>query len=433
MMPVTSTTAAVVLALAPIEGGLTTERAIALALGSAPALDRAAAELAAAEGDAALAFLGFVPRFDTSAGYARLSPIVPPPELSFFEPPLDAFSLEARVSIPATDYFLTTIHAYRASLTVEDLARLRLRAAREMVAVAAGEAFVSAIRARANRLVAERSVAALVEQVDDLERLLGAGLTTEGDTLQVKAQLASARVLLEQSEGVVATTREALRRTIHADGILEHGQDIFDASVPPVASPEAALAEALAARPDVRALDRVIALREDAARRAFGRIFPRLTLDGQATYAKPNQRVFYDPSRFNATWLVGVNLGWSPNDAVAAYTEAQHADQDVLAAEADRAALADAIAVEVTGAIAGLRAARASIDAAKEGLSASEGTFADRKKLLAAGHGTTRELLLSEQDLRRAELQLVHAHLDLELARLRMARALGRLVPEEAP
>jgi outer membrane protein TolC len=423
-------------ALAPTRGGLTTEQVIERAIATAPSVMKAEAELATREYDASVAFLGFAPRIDTMAGYTRLSPVVPDdPLLAMVFPKIEnTYALRASVSLPVSDWFLVGIARYSATFLAEEAATLQTRATQEAVAFRAVETFLNAVRARAAEVVVQRSVDVLAANHADLVNLANAGVITEGDALQVKAQLASARVQLEQTKGLVEVTREALRRSIHSEEVvLEHGEDLLGLVARPAPEMKEALHAALAERAEVRALERVVEAREKAVTFTFGRVFPQLTVDGQAEYAKPNQRTFYDPENFNGTWSVGVNLAWSPNDSIQAWSESNKAEQDVVAAKADLADLSDAIAVEVANAVSTYRATRESIGAAQEAVDAAQGTFADRQNLLNAGGGTTRELLLSEQDLRRAQLQLINAHLDLRLAQARLDRALGRLVKEAKP
>lgn len=444
-----STSTEVIEALAPTQGGLTTAEVIDRALKTAPSIDKAQAEYLRLKTDADYAFLGFVPRVDGSAGYARLSPVdpfefditplleafgvTPPPDLELgggFPNPQNQWSFIGRLSIPVSEYFLVILHGYNATIKAEEVGRYQLYAQRESTALFAVETYLNVARARANTIVAKSSIEVLEAQLQDLQRLADAGLSTQGDVLQVKAQLASTKVAYERALGALAVAKAALRRVLHAEDVtLEHGEDLMalvQMTAPPV---DEAVQAALSERAEVKALLRLISSREDLELAALGSVFPRLTVDADAIYARPNQRTFYEDA-FNATWQVGINLRWSPNDALLSYSQKLKAEENTNAARADLASLVDAITVEVTSAVSDYQATRASIAAAGEGVEAAEGTFADRQRLLEAGTGTTRELLLSEQDLRRAQLQLINAHLDLRLAKTRLDRALGRLVKE---
>lgn len=439
----------VIEALAPTPGGLTTAEVIEQALKTAPSIDKAQAEHLRLKTDADYAFLGFVPRIDGSVGYARLSPVepfefditplldafgvTPPPDLDLgggFPNPENQWSIVGRLSVPVSDYFLIILHGYNATIEAEEVGRYRLYAQKESTALMAVQAFLDVARARANTIVAQSSIDVLAAQLEDLKRLAEAGLSTQGDVLQVQAQLASTKVAYERTVGALAVAKAALRRILHSDdAVLEHGEDLMAMVEIPAPTVEEAVDTALTDRAEVKSLLRLIASREDLELASLGGIFPRLSVDANVTHARPNQRTFYEDA-FNSTWQIGVNLRWSPNDAILSYSDKLKAEENTKAARADLASLTDAITIEVTSAVSDYNATRASIAAAKEGLEAAEGSFADRQRLLEAGTGTTRELLLSEQDLRRAQLQLINAHLDLRLAKTRLDRALGRLVKE---
>lgn len=437
--------------LEPTQGGLTTAQVVERVVDTSPETTRATIEYKKAEEDKDSAYLGYFPRVDLSAGYTRLSKVTIPicdpsdPDQGLCQPdpnnpngmggaslfgefPVDGYSVMASLSIPATDYFLRIIPGYDAVVGREEVARHQLAAKREEIALGAVRVYLDAIRARAGEVVAETSVEVLGSQLVDLERLAEAGLSTQGDVLQIRAQLASAKVALEQAKGGVAVANARLRRALHDDTVeLRHGEDLLAESNVVLPEYEVALAEALEQRPEIRALRKLVDVQADFAKLERVAVFPRLTIDAQATHAKPNQRVFFDQSNFNTTWQVGVNLRWSPNDAAVGLSAWDNAERDVTLVQTDIIALSDLIAVEVTNALAQMRATRASILAAQEGIEAAEGAFDDRKNLLEAGSGTTRELLLSEQDLRRSQLQIINAHLDLRLARAQLDRALGRL------
>jgi outer membrane protein len=92
-------------------------------------------------------------------------------------------------------------------------------------------------------------------------------------------------------------------------------------------------------------------------------------------------------------------------------------------------ALEEAVTLEVSAARDALISARLAIDAAREGIEAATEAYTERRSLAAAGESTTTDVLAAETALRRAQLQLVNAHLDVRLAQARLDRAIGRLAP----
>jgi outer membrane protein len=288
--------------------------------------------------------------------------------------------------------------------------------------------YLGSIRARAAEVVSRASVDTLAEQVADLEAQAEAGLVTPGDVQQLRARLSFAKVDNVRAAGALRVLEESLRRVLHEDRTdLRHADDLLSVAAAQLPTKDAALAEALKSRAEVRALGHVMQARQEQVAVERAGVFPRLTVDANVVHAKPNQAVFFDSQNFNTTWTLSINLLWSPNDAVRAWSAWGKADRELAGVAADLLALEDAINVEVSEALTTYDSAQRLLAAVKDGLDAAESAYEDRKSLVAAGQAPTTELVLAEQDLRNAQLQLINVHLDIRLARARLDRALGRL------
>lgn len=430
-----STSADVMSVLEPTSGGLTIDDVIERAVKTSGVSKRAQVEYARAKSDYDSAYLLYFPRLDLTGAYGRQSPVDAPsfgmpgtdPGFSF-EQPEETISGIIALSIPASDYALRIINQYDATEHAAAAARLNMEAQKDGVALNAVTAFIEAVRARAATVVTKASVDVLTEQLTDLEALAEAGLATPGDVLQLRAQLSFSKVQLARSEGALVVLEEQLRRALH-DGTadLRHGENLLVDALAPLPQKDEAVGQALKTRAEVRALSSLSKFREELVAVERAGLFPRLTVDANVVHAKPNQRIFFDPNNFNTTWNLTFNLRWSPNDAVRSYSNWGKAEQEVMGVAADLLALEDAISVEVSDALTSYQSAQRLLGAAKDGLEAAEGAFEDRKSLVAAGQAPTTELVLAQQDLRNAQLQLINVHLDIRLARARLDRALGRL------
>lgn len=417
--------------LAPVPGGLTVGDAMKRALAVSPTVRRAEAGHLSAVADADSAYLGFVPRFDFSANYRRLSK-VDLPMFSGFEFPqfLNTYGLNAQMSVPASTYFLTVVHAYRATKLGAVVAKHQMKAERASMGLRAVDAFLATVRARAATLVAQDSVRVLTAHLEDVGRLVDAGLATKADRMQLKAQLAQAQVALRQAEGAVQVGGVRLRRMVGAqpNEAIHHGAPLFTDYIGGVPEFEVSLELALKHREELKALERVVEIQRETRAGYRGLRYPVLSLSGAAEYSNPNQRVFPQVEEFRGTWQLGVSLSWSPNDFVSANSDANGAEQNIVLAQADLEGLKDAVAVEVSAAVNAIRTAMSSVDAGREGLSAATQAYDDRVRLLAAGAATTQQLLDSESALRRAQLTVVNAFLDLRLAEAQLLRAQGNLL-----
>lgn len=424
--------------LSPTPGGLETGDVVRKALEKSPDLDSVDLDRVRATQSAHRTWVGFVPRLDLSGSYNRLSEVEPPnfdiggTELENpFPILLDRYSFDAQLAVPVSDYFLRIIPGAKATRTNARVAEYQYQVQRETTALNAIDAWLNWVRARAARVVTNSSVAALQRNLDEVGALADAGIVSEADRLQVRAQLANATVSVRRAEGVLAVARTNVRRALglSAEEPLEYGEDFFvlpDLSVP---SREEVLDQALQNRPEVLALHEIIDMQKSWTRYYAGGRYPKLALSGAATYANPNDRIFPSQDEFNGTWVVGASVRWSPNDYITANEQRLDAKRDLAKFENDLETLEDLLHVEVEDALSFYETSRRSIDAAAEALEAAELGYEDRRKLLQAGEATTGELLASEADLRNAELQLVNAYLDLHLARARLDKVMGRLAP----
>ncbi len=456
-------------ALAPVAGGLTATDAIRLALESGAPIERAEADARRAEVASHYAYFVWFPRLEASARYTRLSK-VDLPQLDFVTPVvqgiydsldpafrdvafpggrpmamgpadgadnplfvqiLDNFAFRFDLTVPVSDYFLTILPVYRATKMGESLGRVQLRTQRETVSLRAVEAYLATVRARAARRVTADSLAALEQQRDDLGALVDAGLASSADRAQVSAQLAATRIAAQQADGGVRVAELALRQILGlpADHEIRPAEDLFAPTL--VAPPEldALIEEAKRERTEVQALRRMLAIQVEQLKLTYGKMLPRLTLLGAFDIANPNQRVLPLQEEFRTSWDITLRLAWSTSDFSAGWVQREEQQLTIAGIRADVRALEEAVTLEVSAARDALISARLAIDAAREGIEAATEAYTERRSLAAAGESTTTDVLAAETALRRAQLQLVNAHLDVRLAQARLDRAIGRLAP----
>ena len=189
-------------------------------------------------------------------------------------------------------------------------------------------------------------------------------------------------------------------------------------------------AEALDKRLEVRALDETAwSLREQAKALKAG-YYPRIDAFGDVVYAKPNPRILIPNREFKASWDVGLQLVWTPNDSFAAPGAVSEVEARAAQTDMQKAALRDSVKLEVMQAYQALREAEFAVQTTKRGLTASEEGYRVRRELFRNGRATSVELTDSEVELFRASLDSVNARADLRSARARLMHATGRDVPQ---
>jgi len=189
---------------------------------------------------------------------------------------------------------------------------------------------------------------------------------------------------------------------------------------------ESLYAEALRRRPDTRAFAHLGASLERQRSATDGAGMPRLDAFGNAYLANPNPRVLPLQEQWRASWDLGVQLTWSPNDLGTSGAAGRGIDARRRKIEAERSALADSVRDEIVGAILASRESRAAAGTAQRGLEAAEEAYRVRSDLFELGRGTNVELIDAESDVLRARLEMIRANVEAKIAQVRLEHAVGR-------
>lgn len=417
---------------------------------------------AAARVDQAL--VSYFPRLGLTARYTRLSPLDPPslasgggslvgtavsnptnqpiplnpatdvlvalPANTFSFPVfLNQYYLQASVGLPLSDYVLRISQGYAAASRSESAAKLDLEASRRKAALDGRVAFYSWVRAKAQVIVAEQAVEQARGHLADARHAFEVGTASKADVLRVESQVAMAEMVVERAKNLSILVEEQLRTAMHDDSAKPYavGEDVLaDVEAPSVPPLEDLRAEAMEKRLEVRALDETIWSLRESVRAVRAGTLPRLDAFGDYYYANPNSRVFPQKDEFKATWDVGVQLTWSPNDTFSASGVTAETEAKTKQVEAQKSALRDGIRLEVVQAAQAVREATVGISTSGRGLAAAEEGYRVRRELFRNGRATSAELTDAESDLLRARLEDINARADLRVARAKLEHAVGR-------
>jgi len=189
---------------------------------------------------------------------------------------------------------------------------------------------------------------------------------------------------------------------------------------------EAVVLKALEKRPEMRAFEHSdSSLKEQrSATRSTG--LPRLDAFGNGYVANPNQRIFPPREEWKATWDVGVQLSWSPNDTGTTDAAMRSIDAKRRKLDADRAAVKDALRDEIRAALVASKEAVVAAETASRGLTAAEESYRVRRELFELGRATDVEWIDAETDVLRARLEMIQARVDARVAHVQLVHAVGR-------
>lgn len=301
-------------------------------------------------------------------------------------------------------------------------ADLRFEVQRAYWAVATSLEAVRVLRAAVERAEA---------QVRDARQRQGVGLIPPSDVLTLEAQHSREAVQLIEAENQRQSTLIELRRLVGLDP--DSPVEIVDSlsgpgTVPPKADadPAALVSEALKHRSERRALTFRIegAQARERAAAAGGR--PTMTLAGGFDFANPNPKIFPREERWQSSWDVGVNVGWTLFDGGRTRAEVAEAAAATRAAEARLKDLDTLVAADVRQRLLDLSSSVASVRASEAGVRAATEARRVLGERFAVGVATSTDVLIAQDQLLYAELARTRALANVRLAEARLERVVGR-------
>jgi outer membrane protein len=418
---------------------LSVDEAVSRAIAASPRLARLAAQEAAAEAQRRGARAERWPQVDLSAGYQRRSDV---PELAIFAPTNDPTKpVERIVVFPNINdnwrvrggVALPLYTGGRISGAIEAAEQGRL-AAREDATTGRADlvletrnAYWTLVTARESLRVLQESMKAYDAHLRDAQNRERFGMAARNEVLAV--QVERDRVELDQIRaGATAELAEAnLQRLLDlpAETRVEAAEPLA-AQAPPPRDVEALVREALAARPERKALVARVSVADASAGAERGARLPQLALSAGYTYANPNRDIVPPTAEWKDTWDVGVGLSWSVLDGGRrSAAEARARSQADVVREQLRE-LDRAIRLDVTQRALELRTAEARLTVSERSVvSAAENrrVAGDRYR---EGVIPSSELLDAELGHERAALARTEALAGLRLAAAGLERALGR-------
>jgi outer membrane protein TolC len=218
-----------------------------------------------------------------------------------------------------------------------------------------------------------------------------------------------------------------LRRLVGIDGSgpVEPAATL-DAPADPSTDAARLIAEAIAQRPERRALtDRLDAarFRMEAAGAAAR---PQIGVVAGVDYGRPNTRIFPRVARWEDSWDVSVNASWTLWDGGRVRAERAEAAAGTRVAQARLGEFDRQVTFEVRQRQLELESSRAAIAAASDGVRAATEARRVLAERFTAGVATNTEVLDAQTAVLQAELDRTRALANARLAEARLARALGR-------
>lgn len=379
---------------------------------------RGNAQAAAARADEALAPL--LPQVSGNASYLRAT--YPQSGVPFANRP-GSYGLW-NFGITATQLvydFGATTGNYHAAQENGEVSRFAEDAARLNLVLAVRTAYFQARQQRALMAVAQETLANVERHLEQVRGFLAVGTRSPIDLAQAQADRQSAALALVNAQNGYAIAKAQL---VQAMGLETHPDfDVRDESLPAVPgeddSPRLLYAQALAARPDVRAALGTVRAQQLSESALKGNYGPALGVSTGVDEAGPAL------DRLRWTFNAQATLSWQifQGGLTRAQRDEAHAKSDVAKAQADSLRQQVSLAVEqarlgVEGAKQALATATVLVENARERFALADARY-------TSGAGSSIELGDAQAALSTALQQRVQAEFGLATARASLLNALG--------
>jgi outer membrane protein TolC len=274
---------------------------------------------------------------------------------------------------------------------------------------------------------AGENVARLERYLADAMKLMQAGLATRNDVLKIEVQLSNARLAKIDAEndaslaGMNLNTLLSRPVDMPVQLLSKPSDDTGTVHLPADSLSRAALG----GRADLQAWRTRVEASRAGVRAAQAGWWPQLALSGNYVYARPNSRILPTKDEFKGTWDVGVALSmdlwnWGMTARQTEAAEAALRQQEFLAAQME-----DVVSLEVNRAALQMDRARQRAEVAAVILTQAEEQSRTTEQRFETGLATTTDLLDAEVSLQQAKTTQSGARVECEIARARLARALG--------
>lgn len=301
-------------------------------------------------------------------------------------------------------------------------AEAQLTAQRATAVLEVQRSFYEVLRAEGLDAVARSRIERAKQNVDAAERRLAVGSATRSDVLRSRLELTTARESLLSAETQHRTAALALGRLIGEDGPVG-AKPLDDLSPKALVLTDDALADEISARaPSVLAAEADLRASEAGVGAAKAEYLPSVRLS--AGYDWFNQ----DPALTGGrtSWSVRLGLSYPIFDGFLREERVVRARTQASVAQTQLADTRRAVRSSVGQSLSQLRLATERITFAQESVEVAREDVKVQQERYRLGATTLLELLTSQESLVQAEINLVAARFDYQVARAELEALAGR-------
>lgn len=338
--------------------------------------------------------------------------------------PIPANIFESFGSVRQTLFSFKLGHALNAARLGREFGRTDLERVRQAVALSAVQAYNLLLFTRENVRVSDATVRQREEQLEVVRNRRLAGVATELDVLRSQVALENARAALARAQGQVELALGNLNAVMvrPIDAPLEPGESL--ALVPFDLSLDAVLAEAIAARPELRAAQLNERINAELVGIARGEKRPTFDFNGQFGFSARDPKNLFDGDF--TRWSTGVVVSFPLFDGFRANGRIAQAEARRRQAGHDIVALQNQVRLEAKAAYDRLTVARRVLAAADLNITQARSAVEMIQANLKYGAATLVDVLDAQTALAVAELTRTQAMYDHAEAVASLQFVMGR-------
>ena len=300
-------------------------------------------------------------------------------------------------------------------------AREQLRSIEQKVLFGASSGYMAVVRDTAVLKVRQANINVLKEQLRQTEDRFNVGEVTRTDVAQVSAQLAAAEAERSAAQASLASSVASYQQ------IIGSMPDALADAVPLVNMVPTSLDQALligqADHPDIRAARFSVDIAAAGVKIAQGELMPSLSLKGSLTHA--NDYKSADDEYNDASIVASLTIPLYEGGEVHARVRQLKETLGQRRLEADSALRA--VIAEISSAWSQYITSQARIKAAETQIEAATVALNGTREEAKVGQRTTLDVLIADQTLLGAQVNLVTAQTDRVVASYRVLSSVGKL------
>ena len=321
-----------------------------------------------------------------------------------------------------------TKHAVRSAELTKDISSEEGRRTQMQVIAAVVRAYYDSLLSADQLRVTSQAIRSAEADLERAQAIRSAGMSTDVDTLSIRAHLAAVREQQIRRQADVDVAQAALNDAI---GLALDTPHTLTSPLIPLESSAGSLADqannAVAERPEARQARLATSLAETQAARARSSLLPQVTV--HAAYEADRQRFV---TRGGDNWLVSVGLRWNLFNGFGDKATIDESKFVLQRSSADEARTSSTIRLQVHRAYADLHAATQRIEVAQASVAEAEESLRITQNRYEAGISNVTDLLRTETTVLEARTRQLAAVRDQRIAAAMLELAAGTLTPGSA-